>query len=72
MSFHIPFREYHCRDYNRTEELKGLKVEKEFDDSQDPVLEKVLQDPDFGERHEYARASFRPILINFYSNGTNQ
>ena len=72
MSFHIPFREYDYRDYYRAEELKGLKIEEGFDDSQDPVLQKALQDPDFGGHHEYARESFPTSLTDFYSNGTNQ
>lgn len=58
ISFDIPFRLYDYRDYYREEQLKGLKLEQEFDDEQDPVLQKALEDPDFGGHHEYARESF--------------
>ena len=58
LSFHIPFREYDYNDYYRKEDLKGLQIESGFDDSQDPVLQKALEDPDFGGSHEFARESF--------------
>ena len=61
MSFHIPFREYDYKDYYRKEDLKNLKLEEGFDDSQDPILQKAMQDHDFGGHHEYARESFTII-----------
>lgn len=58
LPFHMPFRYYDYKDYYGKDELKNLVLEEGFDASQDPVLEKALQDPDFGEHHDYAIENF--------------